>query len=153
MRDLWVPIAPLLVTCFISGCSHTYLQKGNVSDEIASLQQELSLVLASKPCVLFKDVGERDPEFGAVLWLLHFPDGFAAFQFTEHVVSSVKAGDWDTEEGMKHIKHLHPNSEQVAGATAGEVMGWETERYEYRGHLLRTEDGDYLIVERYNQFN
>ena len=117
-------------------------------EAIRHLESEVHLDLPGNISLLkTRDGGGRDPQYNYHLWLIHSPDGLTISpakeakvrRFVEH-----QAPDYIAEwiSSLLPSQHLPP----VKDAASAD---WTVGNHTYRSELLRTEQGDYLVVQRF----
>ncbi len=94
------------------------------------------------------DGGGRDPASGFFSWVV--------FSHSQIIMPSKKVPGGTTcipmplNDSVKHIETSMQNREIVDPLVAFSSQ-WTSNGYEFRGDLVRSKDGDYLVVERFIQ--
>ena len=143
--------ACLTCSCLVIGCGGTTRQPKPLSPEqLGALEKEVLLQLPAGTRVLHKRVGDRDPQYGYHLWLLYFPDGASGVKpLSAPEIRRLTA--FDVEGTAAFVKSCgKPNMDGVRPHGA-EFWTWEADEYNIRGNLLQTDQGDYLVIERFNK--
>ena len=87
------------------------------------------------------DGGGRDPEYEYFEWLMYSSSGFTLPE--ERIPHSV-------ELVTRIIKSRKPK-QKIQQPTNAFSVNWETQKFEFRGTVLQTKDGEFLLVKRFRK--
>ena len=142
----------LALCCLMNGCAnHDKQGRPLTPEQLEAIEKDLLLRLPPGTRVLAKEVAKRELEYGYHRWLLHFPEGVCDTTPSSEVLRMTKSPDTDVDGTVRYIKVYLPRGMHLSDPTRTEFWEWESKLYEFRGYLSGTADGDYLIIERFNQ--
>ena len=144
---LWLPILAVL-SLVAGGCakskpSGSVMTKG----EITNLEAQVHLELPEKLSLLkSSDGGGRDEGFH--IWVLHGPSGIAFSPRSEATVEYFEEYQPAPSDIVEWVSY-EVSRGQLAPARSALYSTWKAEGYVYTAHLLRTERGDYMVIQRF----
>lgn len=159
MKMSMVRMARLILVglCLLAmGCSvRQPMENANVKpkQDLKDLEAKVAMTLPSDAVLLHStDGGGRDPSCGFYAWTVFSPSSIKmppmrATGVREYLDFSTPADLADmvklVEAKMQRRKICHPQA-----AFGSE---WENDAYTFRGTLVRSSEGDYLVIERFKK--
>ena len=124
---------------WITGC-------GQITKEqkIDRKQLEVAIQLSLPDDVVLlnsDDGGRQDPEYEFLEWLMYSPSGFT---LPKPLIPL------STETVIRVIESLEPK-QKIQQPINAFAVNWETQEFEFNGTLLQTENGEFLLVERFRK--
>jgi len=148
-----------LVVFLAIGCNdkdkHTALGKKPMGDkERIALEKNIGMLLPKDVVILVSDDGGgRDAKWQYHCWLFYSKSGIdlSPSQVASPSIASFLPNR-DVKDVADSIQSIIPRT-TLPTPTGASSLRWEPGTYEYRGTLLKTSDGDYLIVQRFKKQN
>ena len=135
-----------------AGCEDTFYSMKPVpldAQKLAELEKEIQMALPNDAGIVMirEDLCKPADNW---LWLLYSKSGFALTE--DQLFSSVKSKSFlnkvDLERKRELIQSL-VGENKLPKAKGASSARWETKQFDCRGSLLKTEEGDYLCVEKF----
>lgn len=126
----------------------------NGSNQDTQVLEEMSrrtgIILPASGVVLLRadDGGGRDPGIGYYRWAVYCPSALAMPPFQAAGINGYL--DMPLQSTVKVIEDIVGKG-NLGKSKAAFSSEWQTNNFEYRGTLLRSSEGDYLVVEQFKK--
>jgi hypothetical protein len=147
-----------LLLCVLSGCKGGTASNGRGDEssskestaELAQFERETCVQLPADAKLLKSDDGGgRDGSYQYHLWVIH-ARGRIAIEPKAPAANVNVAADLDPGDVAEWVGLLLPNQSLPRALDAARAT-WEVGGYDYRANVLRTEQGDFMIVQRFKR--
>jgi len=145
----------LSVLCFVAtGCSdRRALEDGNMKpSDMKDLQAEIAMTLPSDAVLLnSSDGGRYDPNHGFYCWTLFSPSTIKMPKRKTGVKDHLDlSSPGDLQDTVAFVE-VEMRGRRISKPEAAFGSEWENDHYTFRGTLVQSSDGDYLVVERFRK--
>ena len=120
----------------------------DAAQAVKALKEEIGMSFPPGTAVISaSDGGGRDPSYGFYIWVLFSPN-----QITMPLTETLGGNGYrnlDLADTVTYAESASVRALEIKGPQSAFGSDWNLNGYEFRGTIIRTSQGDYLVIERF----